>query len=160
VRSLAIAQNPAFLAGAADRLASRQMWLQALRYYLAALQQSPGNANLRQAMQETLYRAGNIAMAELLLQGVVAAAPNWGVGLAAWGRWEILNGRGDPGAADIDKAKALPEEGHSPFVQAVWAECLYRQGDKSGAQAAAKAVHGDPRTPRWLDRELSKVVTQ
>lgn len=158
-RAAAADKAPLYLRLAAEKLEARQEWVQALLFYLQALRVDPRGKDLRLEMQQAMYRSSGMADGGGPLQEIVKIAPEWAVGLAAWGRWELFNGQRDSGAKDLEKAQALPQEGDAPMVRALWAEYLILNGRSAEAKTILREVQQDPRAPRWLSAEISRWLT-
>ena len=154
-RAIAAERAPFYLRTAAEKLQARQVWIQSLLFYEAALKLDPRNKEIRQQMQEAMYRSSGLADGGVLKE-IVKIAPDWAVGLAAWGRWERYNGQPDSGAKDLEKAQTLPEEADAPFVRAAWAEFLIDSGRTEEGRTILREVLRDPRTPRWLSTEINR----
>ncbi len=150
---------PLYLRLAAEKLEARQEWVQALLFYLQALRADPRGKDLRLEMQQAMYRSSGMADGGGALQEIVTIAPEWAVGLAAWGRWEVFNGQRDSGAKDLEKARALPQDGDAPMVRALWAEYLIANGRSAEAKVILREVQQDLRTPRWLSAEINRWLT-
>jgi len=157
VRAIAAERAPFYLRTAAEKLQARQAWVQSLLFYEAALKLDPRNKEIRQQMQEAMYRSSGLADGGVLKE-IVKIAPDWAVGLAAWGRWERYNGQPDSGAKDLEKAQTLPEEPDAPFVRAAWAEFLIDSGRTEEGRAILREVLRDSRTPRWLSAEINRLT--
>jgi hypothetical protein len=104
-----------------------------------------------------MYRSSGLADGGVLKE-IVKIAPDWAVGLAAWGRWERYNGQPDSGAKDLEKAQTLPEEPDASFVRAAWAEFLIDSGRTEEGRTILREVLRDPRTPRWLSTEINRYM--
>ena len=155
-RALASDKAPFYLRLAAEKLEARQEWVQALLFYVQALRNDPQNKDVRLQMQQAMYRSSGLADGGGPLQEVLKIAPEWAVGLSAWGRWELLNGQRDSGAKDLEKAQSLPQEPDAPLVRTMWAEYLDLSGRTTDARSILREVLQDPRTPRWLNAEINR----
>jgi tRNA A-37 threonylcarbamoyl transferase component Bud32 len=157
-RAIAADKAPFYLRLSAEKLEGRQEWVQALLFYVQALRNAPQNKDVRLQMQQAMYRSSGLADGGGPLQEVVKIAPEWAVGLAAWGRWELFNGQRDSGAKDLEKAQTLPQEPDAPLVRALWAEYLNLSGRATEAKTILREVLRDPRTPRWLNAEMNRIM--
>ncbi len=154
-RAVAVERAPSYLRIAAVKLDARQEWVQGLLFHEAALRADPANKDIRMQMQEAMYRASGLADGGVL-QEVPKIAPEWAVGLAAWGRWECYNGQPDAGTKDLERSQTLPQDADAPFVRAVWAEFLIDSGRKDEGRTLLRDVLRDSRTPRWLSAEINR----
>jgi len=157
-RAIAAEKAPLYLRLAAEKLEGRQEWVQALLFYVQALRLDPQNKEVRLQMQQAMYRSSGLAEGGGPLQEIVRLTPEWAVGLAAWGRWELFNGQRDSGAKDLEKAQTLPQEPDAPLVRELWAEYLNLSGRTTEAKTILRQVLRDPRTPRWLSAEINRTM--
>ncbi|MGD0574946.1 MAG: protein kinase [Anaerolineales bacterium] len=150
--------HPAIYRMMAKELESHQAWLEALRFYVPLLEGNPEERDLRQVMEASLFFSGEDSRAASDLQQVVGIAPQWGVSLAAWARWEAHFNNRPSADQDILKAQSLSEEPKAPFVRAVAGEMELMEGRAPEGTATLKSVATDPRSPGWLIDEVKRIL--